>query len=233
MKDQTNRAGLQFFCRRWVLALTAASCCGTAGADAGGSYGEGAASVQDSVGIAVKTAAASVQDSAEIAVKTEDVSDGSVVETTAATADYAWTESGQEVSEQPLSRTAGEDIEESYFSVMARLGLGLGLVVLLVWGIVYLLRKSPLGQQFGGGGLIRVAERIYLGPKKFICLVEIGDRTLALGVTEENINSLAEWPAGSLELAFGQQASASFASHFRKLLGQVKEEPTRQKDDPA
>lgn len=219
MKEQTNRAGLQFFCRGWVLALAGAIWCGAAGADVDGGY---------------NGAAPSAQDSTEIAVKTEDVSDGSALETTAAAADFTWTESDQEVPEQTLSRIAGEDIEESYFSVVARLGLGLGLIVLLVWGVVYLLRKSPIGQQFGGSGsLIRVAERTYLGPKKFICLVEIGDRTLALGVTEENITSLTEWPAGSLELLPCQETSGSFVSQFKNLLGQVKEEQIHPKDDPA
>jgi flagellar biogenesis protein FliO len=110
--------------------------------------------------------------------------------------------------------------EESYFSIMARLGLGLGLVVLLAWGAVHLLRRSGLGQHLGAsGGAIRIGERAYLGPKKLICLVGIGDRTLALGVTDENITLLGEWPAEQLQVAPRPRPAGSFADQLRKFLG--------------
>lgn len=126
---------------------------------------------------------------------------------------------------------AGEDqqafvdpVGESYFGIMAKLGLGLGLVILLVWGAVWLLRQSSLGRQFGAmDGAIRVVERAFLAPKKAIYLVEIGDRVLALGVSEENIALLAEWPAGELALATSKpRSSRAFASPFKTLLGQMK-----------
>jgi len=124
-----------------------------------------------------------------------------------------------------------EGMEESYFSVMAKLGLGLGLVVLLAWGAVYLLRKTAVGQQFGTGGMIRVAERAYLGPKKFVCLVEIGDKVLALGVTEEHISTLTQWDEGELELPSDPAIPGAFASQFKSLLGQEKSGPRRRNDE--
>jgi|GEM_PF-1645806 len=111
---------------------------------------------------------------------------------------------------------------DSFFSIMMKLGLGLGLVVLLAWGAVWLLRRSSLGQQLGGAGqVIRVVERSFLGPKKAIYLVEIGGRILALGVTEENISPLTEWQEGELELKPLQPPAQSFATHFKSVLGQV------------
>ena len=89
---------------------------------------------------------------------------------------------------EPAESHAEADMD--YLAVATKLGFGLGLVIILAWGTVFLLRKSSLGRQVGGvGKTIRVAERTYLSPKKAIYLVEIGDRTLALGVTEENITS--------------------------------------------
>lgn len=111
---------------------------------------------------------------------------------------------------------------DSFFSIMMKLGLGLGLVILLAWGAVWLLRRSSLGQQLGGAGqVIRVVERSFLGPKKAIYLVEIGGRILALGVTEENISALTEWQEGELELKPLQPPAQSFANHFKSVLGQV------------
>lgn len=108
-----------------------------------------------------------------------------------------------------------------YLSLMVKLGLGLGLVILLAWGTVFLLKKSTLGQQFGAGGSnIRVVERFYLGPKKAIYLVEIGGRPLALGVTDEAITALTQWQPGELQLQARPAGSPSFASQFRAMLGQ-------------
>ena len=99
------------------------------------------------------------------------------------------------------------------------------MVVVLAWGAVFLLRKSAVGQQFGGiGKTIRIAERTYLSPKKAIYLVEIGDRTLALGVTEEQITALSEWPSGELELAPAPERGGTFSAQFKNLLKQGQRE---------
>jgi flagellar biosynthetic protein FliO len=115
------------------------------------------------------------------------------------------------------------DEEAPYLEMMAKLGLGLALVILLAWGSVFLLRRSAFGRQFGGvGQTIRVVERFYLGPKKAIYLVEIGGRPLALGVTDAAITPLTQWQAGELDLAPRPPASPSFADQFRGLLGQAR-----------
>jgi len=120
------------------------------------------------------------------------------------------------------------DAEMSYWGIASKLGMGLALVILLAWGAVYLLRKSSVGQQFGGvGQTIRIVERTYLSQKKAIYLVEIGDRTLALGVTEGQINALSEWQAGELELTVEPESTGSFATQFKKLL---KSEPQEGRD---
>ena len=109
-----------------------------------------------------------------------------------------WAQDSTAVKTIPAEVVAGEsrDIDAdllanapedgmTYWGVASKLGLGLALVILLAWGAVYLLRPSTVGQQCSGvGKTIRIAERTYLSPKKAIYLVEIGDRTLALGVTD-------------------------------------------------
>ena len=55
-------------------------------------------------------------------------------------------------------------------------------------------------------------------------MVEIGDRTLALGVTEENISTLSEWQAGELELVASPVPGGAFATQFKNLLKQGPQE---------
>lgn len=120
----------------------------------------------------------------------------------------------------PVPALGGEEGGVPYLAMMAKLGLGLAVVILLAWGAVFLLRKSAFGQQFGGAGQnIRVVERFYLGPKKAIYLVEIGGRPLALGVTEAAITPLTQWQPGELDLSPRTVSSPSFAAQFRNLIG--------------
>jgi len=194
-----DRAYLQIVRIGWLLGLAGTFWCGTA-------LVPPVAASSGSVEAGVVAPAAAAENSAAAHEKKEDP----------ALAD------GLEEETAPTLPDEG-DGEASYFGVMVKLGLGLGLVVLLVWGAVFVLRRSALGQQFGAaGGLIHVAERAYLGPKKAICLVEIGDRTLALGITEETITALAEWRTGELNLGPREEPPDTLASQFRNLLGQVR-----------
>lgn len=96
---------------------------------------------------------------------------------------------------------------------------GLGLVVMLAWGSVYLLRRTTVGQTMtGGSSAVRVVDRNWLGPKKAIYLVDISGRTLALGVTEEHISVLSTWEEGEIELARPEPQQSSFTNQFKTML---------------
>lgn len=103
--------------------------------------------------------------------------------------------------------------------LLFKVSLGLGLVVLLAWGTVYLLRRTTLGQGMASNGsVVRVVDRNWLGPKKAIYLVDISGRTLALGVTEENISVLSSWEEGEIDVARPEPAQGGFADQFRTML---------------
>ena len=132
---------------------------------------------------------------------------------------------GQTIDLAVAAAAAAAAAEVSYWEVATKLGIGLCLVVVLAWGAVFLLRKSAIGQQFGEiGKTIRIAERTYISPKKAIYLVEIGDRMLALGVTEEQITALSEWQSGELELTPTPERGGTFSNHFKNLLKQGQQE---------
>ncbi len=78
-------------------------------------------------------------------------------------------------------------------SLIIRLLLSLVLIIGLIYLSLFLLKKSSFGlKKNRGGDLIQVLERCYISPKKGIFIVKIGSKTLALGVTEAQINLLLE-----------------------------------------
>jgi flagellar biogenesis protein FliO len=86
---------------------------------------------------------------------------------------------------------------------------------------MHLLRKSGIGLQGGGDGLIQIVERSYLGPKKSLLLVQAGEWTLMLGVTDDSITRLAQWRTGKAELEKRRESAHPFAGYLKSLKEQV------------
>jgi|TARA_B100000959_G_scaffold287044_1_gene368839 flagellar protein FliO/FliZ len=132
------------------------------------------------------------------------------------------TEQASLAGEEPLLWTendvAGQEM--SMMPLIAKVCMGLGLVVALAWGSVWLLRRTTLGQgAVGVGSVVRVMERTWLGPKKAIFLVDIAGRTLALGVTDEQISVLSSWEEGQIDVAQPTPATTgTFAIQLKSLL---------------
>ncbi len=150
------------------------------------------------------------------AIATQDLpspSDSTAAESvpTASADELLWTENLTSVTEE-----AGE---LALWPLIFKVSFGLALVVLLAWGSVYLLRRTTLGQTMASGNsAIRVIDRNWLGPKRAIYLVDISGRTLALGVTEEQISVLSTWEEGQIELARPEPRHGSFANQFKAML---------------
>ena len=109
----------------------------------------------------------------------------------------------------------------SLSSVILKLGLVLVLVILLIWGSAVFLRRNGIGGRFlAGTGNIQVIERSYLGPKKSIYLVRIGQRTLALGVTNDQITTLAQLADEEVPIVIDQSGmnGNSFVAQFLSIL---------------
>ena len=77
---------------------------------------------------------------------------------------------------------------------IAQVGFALLLIVALVVGLGFLLRRLNQGG-LGSSGDIRVVASTFLGPKDKVMLVEVRGRELLLGVNGQAITSLAEFPA--------------------------------------
>lgn len=69
---------------------------------------------------------------------------------------------------------------------------GMALVLGLMFGLYWLLKRWAPGRMTGGmGGGLRLVGRLPLGPRKFVGLVEVAGRVLVLGITEQKISLLA------------------------------------------
>lgn len=105
--------------------------------------------------------------------------------------------------------------------VFGALILTVGLMLLLsVW-----LRKLGLARSgIGQGALIKILDTKMIAPKKFIAVVQVADKTLALGVTDQQITLLSRLELDCADLplsggkANGRQAAKSFSTLLDKAL---------------
>ena len=72
--------------------------------------------------------------------------------------------------------------------------LALGATLLLVFGIAFLARKVMAGADTVGGAIQVVAVK-QLTAKERLLLVQVGERQILLGVTQQSINALERFPA--------------------------------------
>ncbi len=207
---QVRRRPLQ----RWWSALLATTLAFGVGADQATASEAADATVMEAV-------------PADVSQATSDADTATIVElsqvaTVSDTDQIPDTEQASLAGEEPLLWTE-DDVDGQEMSMMpliAKVCMGLGLVVALAWGSVWLLRRTTLGQgAVGVGSMVRVMERTWLGPKKAIFLVDIAGRTLALGVTDEQISVLSSWEEGQIDVAQPTPATnGTFAIQLKSLL---------------
>lgn len=109
-------------------------------------------------------------------------------------------------------------------SLITRMVLSLGVVLLVIWAAVHALQKIS-GRSIKPGGAqshIRVLDRTYLAPKKAVYVVKIGSRSLAVGVTDNQITPLTELDPEETNLAYPTHMSSEGMPSFANLLKDVR-----------
>ena len=101
-------------------------------------------------------------------------------------------------------------------------GVHRGLVLLpLVYGVTMLYSRRLTA--VGVGKAIRVLDAISIGSNRSVCLIEVGDRVLVLGVTQQQISTLAELTdpeeVERLRQHGARSAGAAFGRFFETRLG--------------
>ena len=109
-------------------------------------------------------------------------------------------------------------------------------VVLALLGVVlYALKKMQNGSLLGmGQRRIRILDTVSIGPRQKIILLRVKDEDILVGVTVQQINTLAGFPLTGDEIAADQasplpstEPSAPLAKRFADLLNAAKQNKDR------
>ncbi|MBD3297070.1 MAG: flagellar biosynthetic protein FliO [candidate division Zixibacteria bacterium] len=129
--------------------------------------------------------------------------------------------SAQLVAQADTANALTDFASESLWSSVGRLAIALIVVVVLIWGTLWVAKRVMSGRLMGhSDSPVRILERCHLAPKRSVDVVSIGNRVLVLGVTEHNIGLLTELQPGDLP------ASSAFAD----ALNQKQTTDTRYRD---
>lgn len=101
-----------------------------------------------------------------------------------------------------------------------------GIVLALLGALLYVLKRMQSGNLLGmGQRRIRVIDSMSLAPRQKIVLVRVKDQDILLGITVQQINTLASFPLSAEDIAADAAAQASntentapLAQRFAELL---------------
>ncbi len=117
-------------------------------------------------------------------------------------------------------------VTDGLFPVLMKLGVALLVIVVLIYVAMLVLRKFSLGRAgiMGGKGSLEVLERSYFAPKKFVCLLRVEKKVLLVGVSENNINLVADvsdQDFAALEKKQDKAKYSSFTEYFKQARTQL------------
>ncbi len=103
------------------------------------------------------------------------------------------TDDGEQESASPMPTYDSWGGKKSNIGGLAsRVGLGLGLILLLIVGAVFGLRALGGGRRFGTERHVHVLDRCFLAPKRALYTVRMGERVVVVGVTDSSITPVLE-----------------------------------------
>mgnify|MGYP001273803984 CR=1 FL=1 len=108
------------------------------------------------------------------------------------------------------------------YGLLARMVFSLFVVLVLIWGAVQILQRVSKTSANKGSSHIRVLDRAHLAPKRAIYVVQIGSQPLALGVTDNQITTLAELDAEEIRAAYPDQEPRIGTQSFAHLFNHIR-----------
>ncbi len=108
---------------------------------------------------------------------------------------------------------------------MLQVMLGLGLVLAVMAGCAWLLRRFG-GLQRGGGGAIKIIGASAVGQRERVVLVEVADTWLVIGVAPGHVTALHSMPKGEIAIGTASTSPAiggtgtdtRFSAWFRQVM---------------
>ena len=115
--------------------------------------------------------------------------------------------------------------DPSVIGAMVKMISALALVIALVYGALYMLRRLMGRRLKGSGGTasLEVLETTFVGPHKAISLVRIGQRSVLVGVTDQQITTLTELDVEETREILGTSVQATGAEGFSGALSSAME----------
>ena len=103
---------------------------------------------------------------------------------------------------------------------LIKLTLGLVAIVLLIFGLAWLMKKMQL-TQFSQNGLIQIVSAISVGQRDRIALIQVGDEQLLVGLTPGSIKKLHTLKTRvEVPVSQAMAAGSAFGDKFKQLLQQ-------------
>jgi len=113
---------------------------------------------------------------------------------------------------------AAEVPETSAGASLAQTTVGLAIVLALIFGVAWLVRRiGPIARS--AGGPLRIVASQALGQRERVVIVELGEQWLVLGVAPGRVSALSSMPRGTLP---ERTPPASFASLLARASGRDK-----------
>jgi len=104
-------------------------------------------------------------------------------------------------------------------SALLQMFLSLALVLALLLGTLWLMRRLRIGQA-SAGSVLKVVASAAVGPRENVVVVELGEEWLVLGVAPGAVRLLQTRPRGTLSAA-DATAPAAFAARLLEALRQT------------
>ncbi|MEE2754407.1 MAG: flagellar biosynthetic protein FliO [Candidatus Latescibacterota bacterium] len=119
-------------------------------------------------------------------------------------------------------------------SLVAQTGLSLLVVVFLIWGAVQILKKfSPGAVASSKNSHIRVLDRAHIAPKKSIYVVQIGDKALALGISDQQMTPLTDLDLEDTLTRYAETTGVPVTQRFSDVMRAVNVRLSRRTEEPA
>jgi flagellar biosynthetic protein FliO len=119
--------------------------------------------------------------------------------------------------------------ETSMIGLLFRIAVSLAFIVLLIWGAVWVMRRFSDGglRPSAGEGLVEVLGRTYIAPKKSVYVLRVGDRALAVGVTESTLTPLVELDLEETLSTCSESLAGRDMARLSSLFGGLKSRMTK------
>jgi flagellar biosynthetic protein FliO len=128
-----------------------------------------------------------------------------------ASADNALANLGTDRAEttQAGAQPVTTDTESGVYPAVGKMLSALGVVILVAYGALYVLRRM-MGKRHGGNGVgsLEILQTTHVGPHKTISLVRVGQRSVLVGVTDQQISTLTELDEQETEEIVGAEVVA-------------------------